>query len=378
MGVDQDTFLDFIDTFNKSILPNPWINTLNLVGFVEYAVPEPAMMLLGIGLDIATTAALEAHSRFRSNKFLDRVNEGFFNPRGLMCHIVTWQTEVNYDGRVDGLGEMPPMSRSDPDFFQSIKDVAAQKTSAEDGWEAWKGQMGEMMRPFSSDFASPEPAPLVFPSLDTAATGEGKVDGVKKKNALDRSEKWVDEYMDKRSQAKWVVKHAGNPAANALAKPEFRSRYADPNHPAASGDVVALVTGGRWQYNSDEVDSKKAAKKDKEEEKKRKKEEAKKERQEAEEAKKEAERAKRQAKKKQKQEAEKEKKEAKMEKEKKKKRKTEGSEDNQSDVDAKLAVTEGRPVDGNDETLLKKDVLYLVVVNLPSKEETMQAGESIV
>ncbi|RSM02349.1 hypothetical protein CEP52_008040 [Fusarium oligoseptatum] len=33
-----------------------------------------------------------------------------------------------------------------------------------------------------------------------------------------------------------------------LPKPEFRSRYADPNHPASSGDIVALLTGGRWKY----------------------------------------------------------------------------------------------------------------------------------
>lgn len=28
-------------------------------------------------------------------------------------------------------------------------------------------------------------------------------------------------------------------------KPKFRSRYADPNHPANSGSLIALVTGGK-------------------------------------------------------------------------------------------------------------------------------------
>ncbi|KAJ0167462.1 hypothetical protein CTA2_2505 [Colletotrichum tanaceti] len=263
VGIDETTFLDFVDTFNKALEPSPWINALNLAGFAGSAMPEPASMLFGFGVEYATEAALEGHSRYSSNVFLDRVNSRFFHPRGLVCLVVTWQPDignnqlhVNFDGEVSA-------SRPNPGVSERIGDMAAQRTSAKDGWQGMKGQIGEMMKMSNGNFNWPEPAPLVFPATKSGMAESGSEDGTKKKkNALDRMEIWMEDMSDKRAQTKWAAENSDKPAASLMPNHEFRSRYADPNHPAASGDLVALVTGGRWTYVDKKKDKK--SKKDKE------------------------------------------------------------------------------------------------------------------
>ncbi|OBR11527.1 FAD binding domain protein [Colletotrichum higginsianum IMI 349063] len=256
VGIEENTFLDFIDTFNKALEPNPWINALNLAGFAGSAMPEPASMLFGFGVEYATEAALEGHSRYSSNVFLDRVNSQFFNPRGLVCLVVTWQPDisnnqlnVNFEGEVSA-------SRPNPGVSERIGDIAAQRTSAKDGWQSMKGQMAEMMKMSNGNFNWPEPAPLVFPAAKDPLTESGSDDCAKKKNALDRMEIWMEDMSDKRAQAKWADENSDKPAASLMPNHEFRSRYADPNHPAASGDLVALITGGRWTYVGKKKDKK--------------------------------------------------------------------------------------------------------------------------
>ena len=49
--------------------------------------------------------------------------------------------------------------------------------------------------------------------------------------------------MDRRANATY---NAENPNSSlSTGAPEFKSRYADPNHPASSGSLISLVTGGK-------------------------------------------------------------------------------------------------------------------------------------
>ena len=49
--------------------------------------------------------------------------------------------------------------------------------------------------------------------------------------------------MDRRANATY---NAENPNSSlSTGTPEFKSRYADPNHPASSGSLISLVTGGK-------------------------------------------------------------------------------------------------------------------------------------
>jgi hypothetical protein len=262
VGIGQEAFLDFIDTLNKVLEPNPWLYAINLAGFAEHAVPEPAMMLLGIGVGIATEALMEAQSRFQSNNFLDRVNSELFIPRGLVCLVVTWNPGTRNDGMVTAVSfdETAVKIRPETGAVTMIGD-SAQKLPSDTFFHRIRDGVQKMTNSSRGTLGWVKPAPLIFPSLEETVRGQEE-NGKGKKNIADRAGRWIDEYMDKRAQAKWIEANHDLPMATSLPEPGFQSRYADPNHPASSGDIVALVTGGRWQYKdtkptgSDTADSK--------------------------------------------------------------------------------------------------------------------------
>ncbi|KAF2819223.1 hypothetical protein CC86DRAFT_375363 [Ophiobolus disseminans] len=215
VGIDQTTFLDFLGKLNKSLAPSPWIQAINLAAFAGQAVPEPFTIMISLAVMKVTDAASELHSRSKTNRFLDRVNDDFFAPRGLVALIMTWKPSEK-----DSL-----LTMAEFDMQSSI--AKASESSKRSRFESSSG---------ATSFEWPQTAPLVFPALDDLA-GE-------KKAAVKRSGKFVGAYMDKRARAKFAGENPDSGLANAAGKEKFASRYADPNHPASSGDVVALLTGG--------------------------------------------------------------------------------------------------------------------------------------
>jgi hypothetical protein len=216
VGIDQTTFLDFLGNLNKSLEPSPWIQAINLAAFAGQNVPEPFTIMISIAVKKVADAASELHSRSKTNRFLDQVNENFFAPRGLVALIMTWKPNQK-----DAL-----LTRSEFDMHSSI----AKASDASKSRRLFESSSG------ATSFEWPQTAPLVFPALD------GLTD--EKQAVAKRSGKFVTEYMDKRARAKWAGENPDSALANANGKEKFASRYADPNHPASSGDPIALLTGG--------------------------------------------------------------------------------------------------------------------------------------
>ncbi|KAH0422070.1 hypothetical protein CcaCcLH18_13018 [Colletotrichum camelliae] len=252
-GIDQEAFLDFIDTLNKSLIPNPYLYAINLAGFADIIAPDPALTAFGILLGIAVEGVMEGKSRFKSNKFLDRMNADFFGPRGLMCFVATWRPddvpgEVPVDFKSKTTGESPSV-----EFSKGDKVSLEPSATENEKLHRIKKLLGERLRSHDRILDWSNPAPLMFPAVNELVLAQGINE--QKKNGLDRAEIWLDDYMDKRAQVEWVNENPELSATKALPKAEFKSRYADPSHPAASGDLVALVTGGRWQYKRKQTGS---------------------------------------------------------------------------------------------------------------------------
>ena len=89
----------------------------------------------------------------------------------------------------------------------------------------------------------PEAAPLIFPALDKVAD-DSSAEGIKKQNKMKSSQKFVADYFDRRAQAQYAAENPGSALAVPNEKP-FASRYSDPTHPANSGSLMSLITGGR-------------------------------------------------------------------------------------------------------------------------------------
>ncbi|TAQ87812.1 hypothetical protein B7494_g3838 [Chlorociboria aeruginascens] len=94
----------------------------------------------------------------------------------------------------------------------------------------------------------PEAAPLIFPALDEIARGTS-AEAVKKQNKLKSSQKYIADYFDRRAQATYA---AENPDSS-LAKIQsgLASRYSDPNHPTNSGSLLPPIMGGSINHRAE-------------------------------------------------------------------------------------------------------------------------------
>lgn len=64
-GIDQATFLDFIDTFDRASQASPLIQAINLAGFAAIPLAPPFSILVSVALKVAADAAAELHARSR-------------------------------------------------------------------------------------------------------------------------------------------------------------------------------------------------------------------------------------------------------------------------------------------------------------------------
>jgi hypothetical protein len=262
MGISQDTFLNFVTTLNESLKPSPYLNAINLASFAGEASPEPLIgLLIGEAVEKVTTAIMEVQSRMRSNEFLDEVNEDFFAPRGLFAFIGTWRpngdaTERAVTSRADEVA-IPSQPQANVLDIPMIT-VGFKTATTKGGWTDFGNQVRRAMLPAGGDFAAIVPETLAWPSAEeiTAASRSSRI---KKMSRIHRAGVWVDEYVDKQSQVPWTQESPGLPLAGSLPKPDFRSRYAVPSHAASCGDVVSLLTGGRWHVKEDENKARKNA-----------------------------------------------------------------------------------------------------------------------
>lgn len=243
VGIDEPTFLDFVDQLNKATLPSPWIQAINLAALAVQHVPEPVSIAVGIACKTVADAASETHSRTKTNSFLDKVNEEFFKPRGLVALLMTWKPS-------------DPSLTTNVDFnLDSTITSAAASSSTQGGPSSFSlGKLSRRMQSSSgaTTFEFPQTAPLIFPALDdlAASTAGDSEAEARKQSAVSRGGSFVADYMDRRAVAKWAGDNPESGMANAVPKPEFKSRYADPTHPASSGDLLALVTGGKVSRTS--------------------------------------------------------------------------------------------------------------------------------
>ncbi|KAL4899607.1 hypothetical protein BDW74DRAFT_163221 [Aspergillus multicolor] len=222
-AIDQATFLSFLETSNKACQATPWLYALNLASIGTLWLPGAISFAVSTLIQIGTEAAIQVEGRRKTNAYFDKINETFFRPRGLYCLIMTWEPESTAT-------------------IQRFDLNTAISTAVEGGGV---GTLNKLRHKYKSshgrtqnELPFPESAPLIFPGLDVVAmTGsENEIKKLKKREFL-------ADYFDRRGQAKFTMENPTS-ALNMAPKPTFTSRYADPSHPAASGDLLSLVSGG--------------------------------------------------------------------------------------------------------------------------------------
>ena len=161
------------------------------------------------------------------------MNNEFFKPRGLYCLIVTYK----------------PESTSAHESLDISKAISNYATPAEGKMKAFGQSMRLSSGKTYGEMELPEAAPLIFPALDRVAE-DNSAEGVKKQNKLKSKQKFVADYFDRRAQAQYAAENPGSSLAVPTGEKQFASRYSDPNHPANSGSLVSLLTGGAIDLKS--------------------------------------------------------------------------------------------------------------------------------
>lgn len=190
-GIDQAMFLDFLHTFEKASEASPWINAVNLAGIATSFIPDGfgVGLAVGIAIQMSVRVAMDLQSRSRTNAFLDKMNDGFYRPRGLYCLVMTWSPESSE--------------------VSSTFDLTSKSSSKSQSQHNGSGPF-EFAKKFSNssgityaDMEFPEVAPLIYPALDNLAAQESE-EAVRTRDKLKQKAKFVDDYWDKRAQAKHV------------------------------------------------------------------------------------------------------------------------------------------------------------------------------
>jgi len=64
-GIDEATWLAFLDTFEKSSEASPWLNAINLASFATLMLPHAASILVSIAIQQTVKVAMDMQSRQR-------------------------------------------------------------------------------------------------------------------------------------------------------------------------------------------------------------------------------------------------------------------------------------------------------------------------
>lgn len=64
-GIDEETFVDFIQTFNEASSASNWIHALNLAQFATIPMPIVVGIVASVAIEVTTTIALEVDGRVK-------------------------------------------------------------------------------------------------------------------------------------------------------------------------------------------------------------------------------------------------------------------------------------------------------------------------
>lgn len=117
-GIDQSTFLHFVDDCNKALLGNKWLGAVQVVSLGVAFTPELIVMGVATAIQAGATIANRSHvkSKFvpstlgsqghaidvatnRTNSVIDRYNNQLFRPNGLFCMIVNYDPQQKAECR---------------------------------------------------------------------------------------------------------------------------------------------------------------------------------------------------------------------------------------------------------------------------------------
>ncbi|QIW97508.1 hypothetical protein AMS68_003026 [Peltaster fructicola] len=241
VGIDQDTFLRFLTNFHKSTQASPWFTVVEVSSVAAHAAGPAIGFAVEAAVKAAVTAGRNIEVAHKTNNFLDRMNSELFRPVGTFAFLMKYKTDVNMPDGGEGFLRVAAKS-----INLTTNQIAAKYTGSDDNAVSGLANQMSMFRIASGVTEGaddlPEAAPLIFPEIDEEAARSGQ--SMKDKN------EFVQDYLDRRAQ----IRFARQDPKSGLNIPEeqvqMKSKWADPDHPMFNSGVVGLLTGGYLDLKS--------------------------------------------------------------------------------------------------------------------------------
>lgn len=244
VGITQSAWLDFLEGFEKAIGMNRWFHVINLAIWIadkiRLALQGVSLIARVVSTAIYITVEMTRRGYIHSkqNKYLDKLNEEYFKPRGLYALVVKYKPKKQSSNPFS-TSSNPNDADQQPielvDINQNIAE-AIEKRESDEG-KFWKGLMKGAASKTTHEEEIPEFAPLVFPYLDAMSEAE-------KKSSIQQKGAFLADYFDRRAQANFALDHPESKLADVAPRKEWASEYADPANPKSKGGLLSTVSGG--------------------------------------------------------------------------------------------------------------------------------------
>ncbi|KAB8206530.1 hypothetical protein BDV34DRAFT_224270 [Aspergillus parasiticus] len=247
-GISQDVFMEFLEDLDQVNKASRWIEVVFVAGAIVGCIPSATATAIGFVIQVVAGTARELQSRHRKNTFLDRVNQDLLMPRGLYAMIMSFKDQVPGQQErllrgLSGATGQALFTKKELDINETVEKYSNPDPNMSKFKKGLKN-VRLVSGKTHGELELPEAAALLYPHLDRAAAEAAQGDtGMRDK--LKYAGEWVNDYLDRRAHAHCEAQHPGT----ALAVPSdkrkpLKSRFNDPKHPANSGSLISLLTGG--------------------------------------------------------------------------------------------------------------------------------------
>jgi hypothetical protein len=182
-GISQAAWLDFLDGFHGVIKYHPAFHAVNIAVMVGELGSTAAMgpsiigQVVGMAVHTGVEAGRGAFIRYKTNQYIDGMNEAMFKPRGLYAMLMVYEPKSDH-----------VLQQVDP--TQNINQAVGKRIAGKGG--KFSSSSGKTI-----EDEIPEVAPLIYPGLDELPEGE-------KKGRMKRTGAFLADYFDRRAQAEFV------------------------------------------------------------------------------------------------------------------------------------------------------------------------------
>ena len=242
-GIDQSTFLGFLKEFHQQSQASHVFEVIIVGAEGAKWAPSSIAMVVGTSVQMAAIGGKELHSRSRTNNYLNEVNKDLFHPVNLHAMIMAFDPDISGHKVVD-VDTSSGMSAPTINTQASETTMSALASSTHASGLGAKFKITEGTTRSEAELV--HAAPLIFPTIDRAVIEEphgSSNHGGKFK----RAGKFLSDYLDRRAQAEYAAKHGADSALaipGAMDSSRFASRFSNPNDPASSGNLRALLPIG--------------------------------------------------------------------------------------------------------------------------------------